>query len=147
MAFVEELKDSARDRLVSVPEDAPLVEAARRLHAGTDIVVVCAPSGTLAGILTKTDLVGFFVAATRLDEPVREALVARSQVVTCRLDDELHAVWRLMQSRDLKNIPIVDQADRPIGILNARDALNALLLDTEIEERLLRDYVMGLGYR
>lgn len=147
MAFVDELKDMARGRLVAVAEDAPLIEVARRLHAGTDIVVVCAPSGVLVGILTKTDLVAHFVTAAGLEGPVGAALVARTEVVTCRLDDELHAVWRLMQSRDLKNIPIVDPADRPIGILNARDALMTLLLDTEIEERLLRDYVMGLGYR
>jgi CBS domain-containing protein len=147
MAFVEQLSDQARERLVAVAEETPLIEVARRLHAGTDLVVVCTPSGTLAGILTKTDLVAYFVAAVRLDEPAREALVARSQVVTCRLDDELHAVWRLMHARDLKNIPIVDKADRPIGILNARDALGVLLVDSEIEESLLRDYVMGLGYR
>jgi hypothetical protein len=36
---------------------------------------------------------------------------------------------------------------KPIGVLNAGDALQALLKEEEDEESLLRDYVMGIGYR
>jgi hypothetical protein len=32
-------------------------------------------------------------------------------------------------------------------VLNARDALEALLEEAEDEELLFRDYVMGIGYR
>ncbi len=32
-------------------------------------------------------------------------------------------------------------------VLNARDALQVLLTGAEQEETLLRDYVMGIGYR
>ena len=57
MAFLRHLIDKARDRLARVEEGAALADAARLLHAGTDIVVVCGPSGHLVGIVTKTDLV------------------------------------------------------------------------------------------
>lgn len=45
-----------------------------------------------------------------------------------------------MKERRLKNIPIVDQDGRPLGVLNARDALEALLEEVEYEEILLREY-------
>jgi len=32
-----------------------------------------------------------------------------------------------MKDRKLKNVPILDQGSRPIGVLNARDLLEALL--------------------
>jgi CBS domain-containing protein len=51
-----------------------------------------------------------------------------------------------MKERRLKNIPIVDQDGRPLGVLNARDALEALLEEVEYEEILLREYVMCVGY-
>jgi len=51
-----------------------------------------------------------------------------------------------MKNRGLKNIPINDQDSRPVGVLNARDALQALLEEVENEESLLRDYVMGIGF-
>ena len=68
-------------------------------------------------------------------------------VVLCRPDDRLNEVWSVMKERHLKNIPIVDQEVRPLGVLNVRDALEALLEEVEYEEVLLRDYVMCVGYR
>jgi hypothetical protein len=44
-------------------------------------------------------------------------------------------------------IPIIDHERRPLGTLSARDVLQILLGETEHEEYLLRDYVMGIGYR
>jgi CBS domain-containing protein len=67
-------------------------------------------------------------------------------VVLCRPSDLLHDVWLIMKARGLKNIPVVDEDSRPIGVLNARDALEALLKDVEYEEVLLREYVMCVGY-
>ena len=52
-----------------------------------------------------------------------------------------------MRSRELKNVPVTDPDFRPIGVLTARDALQALLEGVENEEALLRDYVMCVGYR
>lgn len=51
-----------------------------------------------------------------------------------------------MKDRRLKNIPIVDPEDRPLGVLNARDTLEALLQETEHEHVLLREYVACVGY-
>jgi CBS domain-containing protein len=51
-----------------------------------------------------------------------------------------------MKERKLKNIPIVDQDSRPLGVLHARDILQVLLEESKDEESMLRDYVMGVGY-
>jgi hypothetical protein len=45
--FVEDLLLEARERLVTIAEDAPLIEAAALLHTGTDLVVACDPDGLL----------------------------------------------------------------------------------------------------
>jgi predicted transcriptional regulator len=54
--------------------------------------------------------------------------------------------WIATKQRHLKNIPVIDSNSRPIGVLNARDALEVLLGEVENEEVLLRDYVMSVGY-
>ena len=58
MTLVERLLPQARDRLVTIGTEAPLIEAAELLRAGTDIIVVCDPQGLLTGVITKTDVVG-----------------------------------------------------------------------------------------
>lgn len=45
------------------------------------------------------------------------------------------------------HMPVVDQELRPIGMLSALDMLQVLLQDIGAEEAMLRDYVMGVGYR
>jgi predicted transcriptional regulator len=73
--------------------------------------------------------------------------VMTRDVLHCEAKDLLHDVWTGMKQRDLKNVPVVDQTSRPLGLLHARDILQVLLSDSESDEALLRDYVMGVGYR
>ena len=70
-----------------------------------------------------------------------------SEVLLCRPTDSLNVVWNRMKERGLKNVPVVDDVSRPLGLLHARDILQVLLSDAEDTEALLQDYVMGVGYR
>jgi predicted transcriptional regulator len=55
--YVERLLPAAREKLVTIPDDAPLTEAANFLHKGTDLVIVCGSAGLVTGVITKTDVV------------------------------------------------------------------------------------------
>ena len=68
-------------------------------------------------------------------------------VAYCRPTDRLPDVLAMMGRRGYVHIPVVDDGFQPIGVVNARDALRALLAQGEYEGSLLRDYVMGIGYR
>lgn len=146
MILVERLLPAARKRLTMIKDEAPVIEAARLLRPGTDLVVVCDRSGRLAGIITKTDVVaqvGHCQGASCV-APLSSAMT--TEVVFCRPKDPTAEVWSKMKSLELKNIPVVDEESRPIGLLTARDVLQVLLQETEYEEALLRDYVMCVGY-
>jgi CBS domain-containing protein len=56
-------------------------------------------------------------------------------------------VWSVMRESGLQRVPVLDKARRPLGIIYARDALQALLTESENEDELLRDYISGVGYR
>ena len=144
--LVERLLPGARERLVTVTSDAPLIEAARLLRVGTDIVIVCDPAGTLAGVNTKTDVVAQISHCQGASCVTPASLVMTRSVVVCRPGDWLNEVWSIMKQRGLKNIPVTDAETRPLGVLSSRDTLQVLLDETESEESLLRDYVMSIGY-
>lgn len=146
--LVERILPAAQKRLVTIRDDAPLIDAAILLRdLDSDLVVVCNSDEVLVGVITKTDVVrqishchggGCITAASS---------VMTRTVILCRPGDSLSEVWSVMKERRLKNIPVVDQDVRPLGVLNARDALEALLEEVEYEEVLLREYVMCVGYR
>ncbi len=52
-----------------------------------------------------------------------------------------------MKESGLQRVPLVDQFQKPIGMIYARDALDNLLCEVENQESLLRDYVMSVGYQ
>lgn len=144
--LVERLLPGARERLVTIAGNAPLIEAARFLRAGTDLVVVCDSAGFLAGVITKTDVVSQISECQGSSCTAAASSVMTRDVVLCRPGDWLQDVWSRMKERGLKNVPVMDRESRPLGVLNARDALQALLQEVQDEESLLRDYVMGVGY-
>jgi CBS domain-containing protein len=147
LMIVERILPAACERLITIGDDAPLIAAAALLSdLNRDLVVVRDSDGLLAGVITKSDVVrqishcqGAGCMAAASDAMTRT-------VVYCRPGDLLRDVWLIMKDRRLRNIPVLDQGSRPIGVLSARDALETLLEEVEYEEVLLREYVMCVGY-
>jgi predicted transcriptional regulator len=145
--FVESLLPTARERLATIQDDAPLIDAARLLGSGIDMLVVCSAAGLLRGVITKTDVVAQISQCQGAGCVASSSVAMTQDVMLCRPGDLLEDLWRRMNERSLKNIPLVDQELRPLGVVNARDMLQAMLKESTTEEAMMRDYVMGFGYR
>jgi len=145
---VGDLGAVARSRLLTVSAQAPLVEVAALLSsAQISVVVVTDLAGAAVGVITETVLVkrlglgqaDFFTTCAG-DVMVREFTV-------CAPDDLLSDVLAGMHQRGLIHVVLVDASHTPLGVVNARDGLRALLAAGNHEEALLRNYVMGIGYQ
>ena len=138
----------ARQRLVKIDASALLTDAAGLLgDPQVNLVVVSDSDGAMVGVITKTDVVRQISQCRGSACTTIAATVMTPNVTYCHPNEFLHDVWSIMKERGFLHIPIVDNDSRPCGVLNARDALQALLGEVEDEESLLRDYVMGIGYR
>jgi CBS domain-containing protein len=60
MMFIEALLQKAREKLVVIEDGARLIDAAKLLRRGTDLVIVTDPAGILVGVVTRTDIVNQF---------------------------------------------------------------------------------------
>jgi CBS domain-containing protein len=144
---VETLMPMASKRLVVIKDDTPLPETAKLLlEADTDLLVACNAEKRMTGVISKTDICRLFSQRPESDAATAASAAMTRTVVSCRPGDLLHDVWATMKERKLKDVPILDESSRPIGMLNARDLLEALLEEVEQEEFLLRDYVMSIGH-
>lgn len=145
---VQELLPKARDRLVTIGANAPLTEAAEFLFEPTcRMIVVCDPAGVMTGVITRTDIIRQIRHCQGCACDARCTTIMTTQVISCRPDDRLDEIWTVMSEKALQSVPVIDFARRPIGLLSARDALEVLLASIEYEDGLLKDYVMGVGYR
>lgn len=144
--LVHKLEAQTASRLAVIDANAPVQTAALSLsRPGIGLVIVCGAQGSAEGVLSKSDLIRHLTNPAAPAPPV-SALMSTS-IISCRLHDDLHAVWRTMAARKLQNIPVVDAGARPLGILDIRDAMQALFEQEEMLERVLSDYVAGVGYR
>ena len=143
---IESLHLLTSERLVVIALDATLRTAASALsnpHIG--LLVVCEENRKVAGVVTKSDLVRHLASVGVADAPVRN-LMSRD-IVSCRPEDELYATWQEMAAQNLQNVPVLSTNSTPVGVLDIRDALKLLFEHEEHEERLLINYIAGVGYQ
>ena len=146
--LVSSIDAVARSRLVTISVDALLVDVAKLLsNTSISLVVICDSDGAMVGVITKTNIVQQFGHCQENIGTTAAAEVMTRDVTSCRPTDSLPNVLSMMQKRGVVHIPVVDEHFKPLGVVNARDALRALLAEEKYEESLLRDYVMGIGYR
>ena len=144
---IESILPVARQRMITVQADASLVDAAHLLSdTHKALLVVCNDEGAMVGVITKTDVVRQVAVCHGVVDSKPISAVMTQTVTSCRINDLLHDVLALMKSRGFVHIPVIDQDSRPSGVVNARDALQALLREDKDEELVLRAFVMGVGY-
>lgn len=109
---------------VRVTEATPLSEAARLMkdeNVGMLPVVDGASSSRLIGVVTDRDITLRHVAAghTSGSCQVREAMT--EHVTTCRLDDDVDHVMKVMGKEQVRRIPIVDERGSLVGVVSQAD--------------------------
>lgn len=146
--LVSSLDAVTRSRLVTVASDASVVDVAKLL-AGTQVslVVVCDRGGVMVGVVTKTNIVRQIGQCCGSSCSVAAEKIMSRSVIYCSPCDLLPDVLSKMEKGGFVHLPVVDQNLVPLGVVNARDALRALLADEKYEESLLRNYIMGIGYQ
>jgi CBS domain-containing protein len=138
----------ARSRLFTVSADALLVEVAAQLsNAQISVVVVCDATGAAMGIITETLLVRRLGLGQADFFSTHAGDVMTQEFTSCAPDELLSEVLAMMHARGLIHVLLMSADNKPMGVLNARDGLRALLAAGNHEETLLRNYVMGIGYQ
>ncbi|NQT88874.1 GNAT family N-acetyltransferase [bacterium] len=104
--------------VVTVGEDTPCVDAARLLlDHGIATLPVVDEEGSLVGILSEGDL----LVEAHLGKTVGH--VRTREVVAVHEDCTVAEVVRLLQSKRLRCIPVLDRHGRVVGVLGRRDVL------------------------
>ena len=143
---IETLAATAAARLAVVTTDTLLRNAAAALsNPRIGLLIVCDENKRATGVVSKSDIVRHLTDAGVTEAPVAN-LMSRN-VISCRHEDDLYATWQRMMTQSLQNMPVLSTDAQPLGVLDIRDALKTLLEQEEYLERLLTNYVAGIGYQ
>jgi len=123
----EPLAVLSRREPLRMPPGSSLADCLRAIQrAGVgDSVFVCDASGRLVGILTERDIFARLVTGNvDLAQPVETLL--NTQPKTLRLEQTILDAIDLMQTGRYRNIPLVDDAGRLIGVVRQNDIIRYL---------------------
>ena len=111
-------------RETSIPEAAQLM---RQYHVG-DLVVVDEVNGKRvpAGIVTDRDIVIQIIAPSLDIDDFSVGDIMSPQLVSVQEKDGIFETIRLMRTKGIRRIPVVDAQDGLIGIVAADDILDLL---------------------
>lgn len=132
------VRDVMQKGIDPIAPDATVTEAALRMAELDRGAVVVGTKDALAGILTDRDIILRVVALGRNPSEVTVADVMSSTLFTCRDDDTLEHAFQEMRERQVRRLPVMDGAGKPIGIVTLRE-LSRVSREPELVEQALRD--------
>lgn len=114
-----------RDPVLCHPEDT-MAGAARLMWEADCGCVPVVDDGRVVGIITDRDITMAAYTRNRPLEgmPVRQAMA--TDVRVCHADDDLDVALRTLGEAQLHRLPVVDEHDRPIGLLSLANVLQAV---------------------
>ena len=123
----ERLRVLSRRQPVTVPPGTSLAECVRAIQrTGTgDSVFVCESSGALIGVLTERDIFARIVVGhVDLAQPVESLMTTDPR--TLDLDQTIRDALELMKTGRYRNVPIVDERRRLVGVVRQVDIIKYL---------------------
>lgn len=142
--LINSLEAITRLRPVNVTRQVLVGDVAKLLgDTQFQLVVVTDSSEAMVGVVTKTNVVRRIgecngnACSTSAEEIITRAMTF------CSSHDVLLDVLVKMEKGDFVHLPVVDHQLLPLGDVNARDSLRALLAAENYEESIFRHYVMA----
>jgi CBS domain-containing protein len=106
--------------------------------------MVVQEDGKLCGILTDRDIALKVAGKTKDSHQTKVGEVMTSKPVSISVDRNLHDLTRLMHARHVRRVPIVDGANRVLGIVTLDDLITMLGNEMfEIGRTVSETYVIG----
>ncbi len=140
---VSDILKSKGSSVVTTEPDETVAATARLLNVKRiGAVLVCDCAGAVAGIISERDIIhAVAVNGERaLEMPVREVMTR--EVTSCTTDDTIAAVMKTMTDRRVRHVPVIEDGDLR-GMVSIGDVVKHRLEETEMEARVLRDYVLA----
>ncbi len=129
--------------VVTIGPDETVAATARLLNVQRiGAILVCDANGKVVGVISERDIIrGIAVNGERaLEMPVRDLMT--SEVIACKPTDTIAEVMKMMTVRRFRHMPVIEDGAIK-GMISIGDVVKNRIEETEMETRVLRDYVLA----
>jgi CBS domain-containing protein len=140
MRNVNQILQAKGGRLVTVPQEAPVLEVIRLMadnHIGSVLVM---QGDELVGIATERDYARKVILQGRSSADTPVAQIMTRQVVTVSATDTAQTCMELMTNRRIRHLPVLENG-RVVGLVSIGDLVKAVIEDQQEEIAQLQQYI------
>ncbi len=141
MSTIAQILDRKGRTVVSISEQATVLDAARAMNEAHIGAVVVTRGEKVIGIFSERDILNRVVAQERLPADVLVREVMTSPVACCSPSTKRGECRQVMKSRRIRHLPVVDDDDHLVGIVSIGDLLEDAVAEDEDTIRYLYEYM------
>ena len=141
MATVQRLLETKGNQVWSVAPDAMVFEALELMAAKNVGALLVREGDRLAGILSERDYARSIVLKDRSSRTTPVGEIMTRNVFTVRPEQSLEECMALMTERHIRHLPVLDDAERLIGIISIGDVVKHIISEQEFMIRQLENYI------
>jgi CBS domain-containing protein len=143
MATVREILDRKGSQVLSISQEATVLEAAQAMNQHKVGCLVVIDHGRVGGMISERDVLIRVVAECRDPAATKVRDVMTRAVVCCRMETDLEEARSVFKNRRIRHMPVVDQGEQLLGLVSIGD-LNAYHADVQEQTiYLLQEYIYG----
>ena len=142
MKLVKHLLDNKGRTLISIVEDASVLDAITLMadHAVGSLLVM--DGQVLKGIVTERDYARKVIVKGRSSSTTQVGDIMTSEVVTATLEQTVKECMTVMTERKIRHLPVVDDG-RVVGMISIGDLVQAIIAHQQEEIQHLEQYISG----
>jgi len=142
MKLVKQLLDNKGGTLISIVEDASVLDAVTLMadHSVGSLLVM--DGQVLKGIVTERDYARKVIIKGRSSDTTRVGEIMTSEVVTATLQQTVKECMTVMTERKIRHLPVVDD-ERVVGMISIGDLVQAIIAHQQEEIQHLEQYISG----
>ena len=140
MKLVKHLLDRKGREIISITEDASVLDAIRMMADRSIGSLLVMDGGTLKGIVTERDYARKVIIKGRSSKSTQVREIMTTGVYTANTDQTVNDCMTVMTEKRIRHLPVVEN-DEVLGMISIGDLVQAIIADQQAEIEQLAQYI------
>ncbi len=137
------LKAKGSARVETIKQDELVYDAMSKLaEKGIGALLVLNEKDIVVGIVSERDCLRAAARAAKETDLLAVRDIMTKDVVICQPSDDLQTIENTMTQNRIRHLPVIEN-EQLVGLISIGDIVKARTREMRVENRYLRDYIMG----
>lgn len=140
MKLVKHLLDRKGTEVVSIAEDASVLDAIKVMADRSIGSLLVMEGDALKGIVTERDYARKVIIKGRSSKSTQVGEIMTTEVYTAKTDQTVNDCMTVMSEKRIRHLPVVE-GEKVVGLISIGDLVHAIIKDQQEEIEQLAQYI------